>query len=88
MVKRYQAGDPEPVFPHWAMIALAVTFGLLLGLLHPGCVKPAHASSLDCEGIHDADQRNLCRAVARGDRSFCEFIKDNDLRHQCRARVK
>ena len=48
----------------------------------------ASASALDCEGIHDADRRNLCRALAKNDRTYCEFVKNHDLRFECRARVK
>lgn len=73
---------------------LAVYVGILLfcfgtrGLLIKGCIALAHASSLDCEGIKDTDQRHYCRAVSIPRKSECEFIKDNDLRRQCRAMVK
>lgn len=47
----------------------------------------ASASPLDCESIHDADQRNYCRAVSKRQKSYCEFIKNHDLRYRCRAEV-
>lgn len=61
---------------------------LFWALVIVGCSKLCHASPLDCEGIKDADQRHLCRAVSIPRKSECEFIKDNDLRRECRARVK
>ena len=45
----------------------------------------ANASALECEGIHNSDARNYCRAIAKHDKSYCEFIKDHDLRFRCRA---
>lgn len=48
----------------------------------------ARGSPLDCEGISNADQRNLCRAVTKHQKSYCEVIKDRDLRFRCRAEVK
>lgn len=53
-----------------------------------GCVKTAHCSPLQCEGIKDADRRHFCRAISIPKKSECEFIKNRDLRFECRARVK
>ncbi len=58
----------------------------LVGVL--GMVHPAKSSPLDCELIHDADQRHYCRAVAIPDKAECEFIKNHDVRMECRARVR
>lgn len=61
---------------------------LFWALVIVGCTKLCHASPLDCEQIHDNDQRHFCRAVSKPDKGECEFIKAHDLRQECRARVK
>ena len=65
------------------IICLIIGAATGLGFAH----NQVHASSLDCEGIRDADHRNMCRALAKNDRSYCEFIKVQELRAECRART-
>lgn len=66
------------------IVCLLIGAVLGLGFAHTRISK---ASPLDCESIHDADHRNMCRALAKGDRSYCEFIKAQELRAECRART-
>lgn len=61
-------------------LLLPTIFAILIVGMHI-----AYGSSLDCEGIRNADQRNYCRAVTKKQKTWCEFIKDHDLRYRCRA---
>lgn len=69
-------------------IAIVVIVAVVCTIIAISCTSVANASPLDCESIHNADQRHFCRALSKPQKSECEFIKDPDLRHQCRARVK
>lgn len=71
----------------WNNYGWVPIFILLIAAMLP-FIRSAHASPLDCEGIRDADQRHLCRAITRPQKSECEFIKSQDVRQECRARVK
>jgi hypothetical protein len=64
---------------------ICLIIGAVMGLCFAH--HQVNASSLDCEGIRDADHRNMCRAIAKNDRAYCEFIKAQELRAECRARA-
>lgn len=77
---RYKHFAPFSTF--MALIALAALVYMAT------CEKRACAGSSDCETLHDADDRNYCRGISKGDITYCELIKDHDKRAMCRALVR
>lgn len=41
-----------------------------------------------CYSIRDADQKNHCLAMAKGQSSYCYSIRDSDLKNVCLAQTK
>lgn len=70
----------------YAMLFL-VLLCLVIAMIAGTC-RRADAQPSTCEGIHDADRRNYCRAATQGKPSWCEFIKDHDLRVMCRETTR
>jgi predicted nuclease of predicted toxin-antitoxin system len=46
------------------------------------------AQSSQCYSIKDADLKNECLAITKGNPSQCYSIKGKDLKNSCLARVK
>jgi hypothetical protein len=64
---------------------------LFLAIVLAACLwvsGDARSSPLDCEGLHNADQRNYCRALTKREPAYCEVIKDQAIRATCRAMVR
>lgn len=41
-----------------------------------------------CYSIRDADQKNHCLAMAKGQSSYCYSIRDSDFKNVCLAQTK
>src|SRR5579871_6677601 len=67
-----------------SMLAFCVAFWwLVISLV---TAKAAHGA--DCNVLHGADERHMCRATTQCLKSECEFISKPDLRQVCRIRVE
>lgn len=59
-------------------------------LLALGCLlysASAVANESYCHSIQNADKKNLCLAVAKGQQSYCHSVQESDTRNMCLAMV-
>jgi hypothetical protein len=76
------------VFTIWMKNYLLLMLCGLATLFVILAARKAYPSPLDCEGLHNADQRNYCRALTKHEPNYCEVIKDQAIRATCRALVR
>jgi hypothetical protein len=67
----------------WTCVALLTLLGAL-------SIEPNRKSTDQsvCQTIHDRDDRNFCRAVVTGNKTWCEFIQDKRTKELCRVKSR